>query len=219
MSAVDEVAVARDAGAGLAARGVSFRIGDREVFGDVDVTARPGNVVALVGPSGSGKTSLLTMLGGLTTPTAGVVLLDGAPLPTGAHASFGLILQGYALVTLLTARENVEAGLRAGGHSAHGVRDVAARALAEVGLAEQADRLVDRLSGGQQQRVAIARALAREPRIVLADEPTAEQDPESRALIEARLFAVAASGGIVVLATHDTQLADRCDVVVDLASL
>jgi len=93
----------------------------------------------------------------------------------------------------------------------------ASTTLAELGLREHEDHLVQELSGGQQQRVAVARALATRPELLIADEPTAEQDPVTRELVLARLFGVAADGGALVLATHDPEVAERCDHVVSLA--
>ena len=93
----------------------------------------------------------------------------------------------------------------------------ASTALAELGLGDYGDHLVQELSGGQQQRVAVARALAARPELLIADEPTAEQDAVTRELVLARLFGVAADGGALVLATHDPEVAERCDHVVSLA--
>ena len=93
----------------------------------------------------------------------------------------------------------------------------ASDALAELGLAEHVDHLVQELSGGQQQRVAVARAVAAKPELLIADEPTAEQDAVMRELVLARMFAVATDGGAIVLATHDPEVAARCDRVISLA--
>ena len=127
------------------------------------------------------------------------------------------MLQGYGLVSLLTAAENMEITLRAAGMPAREAMAPAADALAGLGLGDHADHLVQELSGGQQQRVAVARALAARPELLIADEPTAEQDAVTRELVLARMFAVAAGGGAIVLATHDPEVAARCDRVVSLA--
>jgi putative ABC transport system ATP-binding protein len=95
--------------------------------------------------------------------------------------------------------------------------EAAAEALTEIGLGEHVDHLVQELSGGQQQRVAVARALASRPGLLIADEPTAEQDAVTRELVLARMFAVVSDGGAIVLATHDPEVASRCDQVISLA--
>lgn len=114
------------------------------------------------------------------------------------------------MVSNADRRRNVEAALRAIGVRPSEAGARAGRAVSEVGLDEQADALVEELSGGQQQRLAVARALALRPRVFLADEPTAEQDPVFRDLVLSRLFAIADDGGILVLATHDPEVAARC---------
>jgi ABC-type dipeptide/oligopeptide/nickel transport system ATPase subunit len=109
-----------------------------------------------------------------------------------------------------------DASERAAGRPARTARSVALAALDRLGLLAHADQLVHELSGGQQQRTAVARALALEPRLLIADEPTAELDPAARILAMARMFEVAESGGALVLATHDPEVAERCDQVLDL---
>jgi putative ABC transport system ATP-binding protein len=125
------------------------------------------------------------------------------------------VLQGYGLVSLLTAAENIEVALRAAGWAPPRAAAAAREALSQVGLDAHADQLVEELSGGQQ-RTAVARALALKPKLLIADEPTAELDPASRTLALARLFEVATGGGALVLATHDPEVAERCDRVLDL---
>jgi putative ABC transport system ATP-binding protein len=127
------------------------------------------------------------------------------------------VLQGYGLVSLLTAAENIEVALRAAGRPAALARGVALEWLDRLGLGTHADQLVEELSGGQQQRTAVARALALEPRLLIADEPTAELDPVARMLALARIFDVPDSGGSLVLATHDPEVAERCGQVLDLS--
>jgi putative ABC transport system ATP-binding protein len=202
----------------LEGAGLRVERGGRALFAGVGVTVRAGEKIAVTGPSGSGKTSLLAVLAGLAAPDAGTVLRAGKPvtagmLPDGTAA----VLQGFGLVSLLTAAENVEIGLRAAGMPAAAAMEAAAAALGELGLGEHADHLVQELSGGQQQRVAVARALASGPVLLIADEPTAEQDAVTREVVLARMFAVASNGGAVILATHDPEVADRCDRVISLA--
>jgi putative ABC transport system ATP-binding protein len=200
----------------LEARGLRFVRGGRVILEGVDVTIGPGESLAVVGPSGSGKTSLLALLSGLAAPTAGQVTVDGVPLEAPGHPDLAVVLQGYGLVSLLTAAENVEAALRAAGRSPAEATEVSAAALEDVGLAGHEEQLIDELSGGQQQRVAVARALALRPQLLIADEPTAEQDKASRQLVLDRLFEVPHRDGSLVLATHDPEVAERCDQVVEL---
>jgi len=199
----------------LAGEGLRVVRRGQVILDDVALRVRPGERVAVVGPSGSGKTTLLTLLAGVDRPDAGRVTLDGVPLraPTPRIA---LVLQGYGLLTLLTAAENVQVALRAAGHAASDAQARSAVALDGLALADRADHLVEELSGGQQQRVAVARALAVAPRVVLADEPTAEQDAEHRELVVEALLGITTHGAALVVATHDPAIAGRCDRVVEI---
>ncbi len=203
----------------LEARGLGYAVNGRRILADVDLSLQTGERLAVTGPSGSGKTSLLAMLTGLAQPTEGEVLLDGERLNgiAGPEKGVAIILQGYGLVSLLTAAENVEVALRAAGWSRRDALPAAAAALAQVGLAAQVDHLVEELSGGQQQRTAVARALALRPRLLIADEPTAELDPAARALALARILETT-DGRALVLATHDPEVAANCDRILDLRS-
>ncbi len=202
----------------LRARNLSCERGGNTLFTDLEFTVGPGERVAVLGPSGSGKTSLLAILAGLAVPSAGEVLVDGVPAVAGLRRNFAVVLQGYGLVSLLTAGENVEIGLRAAGRPMASVGALAKQALSDVGLLAHEDHLIEELSGGQQQRVAVARALALAPDVLIADEPTAEQDPASRALVLTRLLEVSDRGGTLVLATHDPEVAERCTSVIRLRS-
>jgi putative ABC transport system ATP-binding protein len=200
----------------LQANGIRYERAGRVILEGVDLAVGPGESVAVVGPSGSGKTSLLAVLAGLAVPTAGQVCVDGRPVSEVSHRDLAIVLQGYGLVSLLTAAENVEAALRAAGRPVAEVIDASAEALAAVGLAGHEEQLIEELSGGQQQRVAVARALALRPELLIADEPTAEQDKVSRQLVLDRLFEVPHRDGALVLATHDPEVAERCDQVLSL---
>jgi putative ABC transport system ATP-binding protein len=202
----------------LKARGLRYVRDGQLILSGIDVTVEPGQSLAVTGPSGSGKSSLLALISGLTAPTAGEVYIDGALLTGFARPADGIavVLQGYGLVSLLTSAENIEVALRAAGRSPRDCPAAARGALAQLGLESHADQLVEELSGGQQQRVAVARALALKPRLLIADEPTAELDPAARAVVLARIFDVVAEGGSLVVATHDPEVAERCDRALDL---
>jgi putative ABC transport system ATP-binding protein len=197
----------------LVGRDLSLTRSGTPILRGVDVTLRAGERVALTGPSGSGKTTLMSLLAGLQVPDTGTVLLDGRPLTdlgAGVRIRIGVVFQGYALVSLLTASENVELALLAAGVPAGEAMHRARESLEAVGLGDRAEHLTEELSGGQQQRVAVARALTTRPAVLLADEPTAEQDPVNRAIALDALLAAADAGAAVLIATHDADLALRC---------
>ena len=189
---------------------VRYERARRLILDDVTVAAYPGQVLAVTGPSGSGKSSLLALLAGLERPDAGTVYRSAPTPEEGVPPGYGLVLQGYGLVSVLTAAENVEVVLQGQRVDRNEVRDRAEDVLEAVGLADVADHLVEQLSGGQQQRVAIARALVTGPEVLLADELTAELDHVSRQRVLERVFALAEAGSTVVLCTHDPELASSC---------
>ena len=182
----------------------------RTILDDVSISAYPYEVLAITGPSGSGKSSLLALLAGLESPDGGSITRAREYRGEGVPPGYGLVLQGYGLVSVLTAAENVEVVLQGQRVERNELRDRAEDVLAAVGLAEVTDHLVEQLSGGQQQRVAIARALVIEPVVLLADELTAELDHGSRQRVLDRVFALAERGSTVVLCTHDPELAAAC---------
>jgi ABC-type multidrug transport system ATPase subunit len=194
-------------------------VAGRLILDGVDVEAESGRVLAVRGPSGAGKSSLLAILAGLIAPTAGTVTVDDVPVAVGdlgLRRRVGLVLQGYGLVTALTGRENVAIVLQASGSGREDVRERTAGTLDSVGLTDVADHLIEDMSGGQQQRVAVARALVAEPELLCADEPTAELDAENRERIITLLVEAARRGAIVVIATHDPEVIERCDDVLEL---
>lgn len=201
----------------LSAERVTCRIAGRDVVSDVSFEVPSGEKVALLGPSGSGKTVLLTTLGGLMPPQAGRVRVSGVPLDEDPkrRRDVAFVFQTYGLLSLLTAAENVEVALRAAGRTPAEARTIAAEVLDRLAVGPFADHLVEELSGGQEQRVAVARALALRPRVLLADEPTTEQDADHRELVLHQLLAVA-EGTALVIATHDEQVAACCDRVLEL---
>ncbi|MEU4574022.1 MULTISPECIES: ATP-binding cassette domain-containing protein [Nonomuraea] len=202
----------------ISCRALTCRAGGRTVVEDLSLDLGEGERVALMGPSGSGKTTLLTTLAGLAPPVAGRVLVGGVPLDEqpGLRAGLALVFQSYGLLSLLTAAENVEVALRAAGRSPREAMRLAAEALERLRVERFADHLVEELSGGQQQRVAVARALALRPVALLADEPTAEQDAGHREVVLEELLAAAGDGVALLIATHDPEVAERCDRVVEL---
>jgi len=203
----------------------STRAGDVVACADIDLEVYPGELVVVRGPSGAGKSTLLRLLGGLDTPTSGDVWIDGTLYSSLTEEQavelrrddLGFVFQSFGLVPVLTAAQNVELPLRMKEVDA-ATRDArVAEVLALVGLSEHAAQLPDELSGGQQQRVGIARALAVPPRVLIADEPTAQLD-SANALVVMDLLAdlVATAGIAVVVATHDADLAARAHRVIEL---
>jgi putative ABC transport system ATP-binding protein len=183
------------------------------VLRGLSLAVRPGEVLAVTGPSGAGKTTLLRTLAGLLTPTQGTVTVGGEPVGDRDRAvkrGIVLIPQDNGLATMLTAAENVQVVLLAGGVPPDEALSRTAQCLELVGLSAQHDQLVEELSGGQQQRVAIARGLALQGRFLLADEVTSELDATNRQRALDLLLAEAARGAAVVFATHDPDAAAAC---------
>jgi putative ABC transport system ATP-binding protein len=203
----------------LTATGITLDIAERRILDDVSLSLAPGSFTALTGPSGSGKSTLLWILGGALAPSSGTVTYAGSPLTdraTAAREGITLVPQGIALVTPLTARENVVVALMILGIPADEAHDRADTALEQVGLGDSANHLVEELSGGQQQRVAVARGLALRAGVLLADEPTSELDAATRETIIGLLAAEAESGAIVVVATDDAWCAEQAGAEYEL---
>ncbi len=185
---------------------------------DVSLSLAQGEFLAIQGPTGQGKTTLLQLLGALDRPTTGSVLFEGRDLARMREGeltklrsrSFGFVFQGFNLIPTLTAQENVETALVPLGVSASERRQRARGALDDVGLAPRARHLPLELSGGEQQRVAIARALVRNPKVILADEPTGNLDEGTRDEIIGLLEGLWADRGqTVVIVSHDSWIAGR----------
>ncbi|MGX9964479.1 ABC transporter ATP-binding protein [Roseomonas sp. F4] len=206
----------------IAASGLVFTAraaaGPVQVLRGVDLSVTAGEAVGIVGPSGSGKTSLLMLLAGLETPSAGRLTVAGrdlGALDEDALARFrrdevGIVFQAFHLIPTMTALENVAMPLEFAGR-----RDAferAAEALKDVGLGHRLEHYPGQMSGGEQQRVALARAVVAEPRLILADEPTGNLDRATGSVVMDLLFGLRARlGTTLLLITHDPLLAERCE--------
>ena len=192
---------------------------------NVDLSVARGQRVAIVGSSGSGKSTLLSLIGCLDTPTSGEYLLngrdvsarDGRRLARIRNAEIGFVFQSFHLLPRLTALGNVMQPLVYGGVPMPERRRLARAALSRVGLHEHTNHLPSQLSGGQRQRVAIARAFVTRPSIVLADEPTGNLDSAATARVMDLLDALHGEGQTILVVTHETDIAARCERTVELA--
>ena len=194
--------------------------GDHELkaLDDVNLKLEKGKFVVILGPSGAGKSTLLNLLGGLDSPTSGKIYVQGKDISTLTRdqladyraATVGFVFQFYNLVPTLTVHENVTL-----------VKEIAPDALSatkmleEVGLADHLKNFPSELSGGEQQRVSIARALAKNPKIILCDEPTGALDSETGVLVLKLLLRMAREyGKTIVIVTHNQNIAKLADVVI-----
>ena len=193
-----------------------------DALAGIDLVIEDGEWLAIQGPTGHGKTTLLQILGGLDRPTSGIVDFDGQDLAALREgqvtkvraASMGFIFQTFNLIPTLSAQENVEVALVPLGVGGSERRARAAAALESVGLGDRLRHLPSEMSGGQQQRVAIARALVKEPKVLLADEPTGNLDEDTRDEIIALLEKLWREHGLtLVLVTHDSSVARRAQRV------
>lgn len=191
----------------------------------IDLEIHAGEFMALVGPSGSGKTTLLNLIGALDQPTAGTLQVLGRDLRTLNKRqraqlrleSIGFVFQAYNLVPVLTAQENVEFVLELRGMSASERRERARAVLDELGLGDLAHRRPNELSGGQQQRVAVARSVAGQPKLVLADEPTANLDTENAEALMTMMRRLRDERGMTfVFSTHDARVMAHASRIVHL---
>jgi putative ABC transport system ATP-binding protein len=202
-----------------------FKVGDATAWAlrGADLEVAEGEMVAVRGPSGSGKTTLLGLIGGLDRPEVGsvrvgdvdVTRLVGEGLAQYRLRSVGFVFQAPGLVPLMSALENVALPLQLMGREGADAESVALEALELVGLEARAKHRAYELSGGEQQRVSLARALAKQPRVLLADEPTGQLDSETSAAI-VDLIASLRGQITIVLATHDETVATRADRVINI---
>ena len=190
-----------------------------------ELEVRAGELVVLRGPSGSGKTTLLNLLGGLDVPTEGVVWLGDRRVTGASEADLvdmrrreiGYIFQTFALLTALSAAENVELPMRLIGVPAAERAERVAELLAVVGLADHAEQRPNELSGGQQQRLGIARALANDPRLIIADEPTGQLDSLNAEAMMSLISSLVHERGVAALvSTHDPKMAAHADRILEI---
>ena len=197
-----------------------YRTGDHELraLDHVNISLDEGKFVVILGPSGAGKSTLLNLLGGLDSPTSGTITVNGRDISTLTSneladyraSTVGFVFQFYNLIPTLTVQENVAL-----------VRQIAPEALdaaemlAQVGLSDHKKNFPAELSGGEQQRVSIARALAKNPKILLCDEPTGALDSETGVLVLKLLLSMARNyGKTILIVTHNQNIAKMADVVI-----
>jgi putative ABC transport system ATP-binding protein len=197
--------------------------GELTILDDIDLSVMPGDAVAITGPSGSGKSTLLGLLAGLEDPSRGSIRLLGQELSELNQdekaalraGNVGFVFQAFYLLNGLTAIENVEIALELAGRDHQW--EAAGELLERVGLAERMNHYPTQLSGGEQQRVALARAFAVNPRVLFADEPTGNLDTASSELVADLFFDLRLQyGSALLLVTHDSTLAARCDRILTL---
>ena len=198
----------------------AYESGDHVLYAlnKVNLELDEGKFVVVLGPSGAGKSTLLNLLGGLDSPTSGQIVVDGKDISTLSKnelaeyraSTVGFVFQFYNLIPTLTVRENVAL-----------VKEIAPQAfsaekmLEEVDLSDHLDNFPSELSGGEQQRVSIARALAKNPKILLCDEPTGALDSQTGVLVLKLLLKMARTyGKTIVIVTHNQNIAKMADVVV-----
>ena len=215
-----EIIVANDVKRGFSMGGETFW-----ALKGISLTVEENKLTILKGRSGSGKTTLMNILGALDYPTSGNVVFNGKSLSDAGERArdqvrkkeMGFVFQSVALVSMMTAYENVELILRINGYPAKERRKRVESCLERVGLAARMQHLSPELSGGEQQRVAIARAIAHKPKVVFADEPTAELDTNT-GLQVVKIFndLIQHEGATIVMTTHDPGLMEVADKVYEL---
>ena len=204
-----------------------YRVGKVDVLAlkNVDLDVPQGEFVVVLGPSGSGKTTLLNLIGGIDKPTSGSIVVNGIEvdklsdeeLTEFRRKNIGFVFQFFNLIPTLTAKENVMLTAELVGYDKEKAEKKALELLSLVGLRDFADRFPSELSGGQQQRIAIARALAKDPPVLLCDEPTGELDVESGKMVLSLLKKLnVEQGKTIVLVTHNTVIANIATMVVRL---
>lgn len=204
-----------------------YMMGEVEIhaLNHINLSIEEGEFVAVLGPSGSGKTTLLNMMGGLDTPATGKIVVDGEDIAGYGRGRLtfyrrekvGFVFQFFNLIPTLTARENVQYAIELASRDRTPPDTNAVSLLAKVGLAERLDHFPYQLSGGEQQRVAVARALAKNPALVLGDEPTGNLDFRMGKLVLKTLKEVnERDGKTVIIVTHNTPIASIADRILYL---
>jgi len=193
----------------LEVTGLTKCYGATRALDGLSLPVAAARVLVLIGPSGGGKSTLLRVLGGLETPDAGFVRINGRPLPSAPAELLayrrrnGFLFQQFNLFPHLTALRNIALPLeKVHGHAPAAARELAEQALGRFGLLDHADKLPAELSGGQQQRVGIARAVAHQPEVLFLDEPTSALDPEMSAEVLELIEELAAASQDIILSTH-----------------
>lgn len=204
----------------IKAENIKKSFGDLLVLKGLNLEVNKGEVVAIVGASGAGKTTLLQILGTLSTPDAGTLVIDGIePFKLGdrklaqfRNGKLGFVFQFHHLLPEFSALENVMIPALIGGRSKEEARKAALELLETVGLAQRTQHKPSELSGGEQQRVAIARALVNQPAVLFADEPSGNLDSATKEEIHRLFFQLREKlGQTIVIITHDQALAAMCD--------
>lgn len=213
----------------IKAKGIikKFKTGDTElvVLKSLDIHVKKGEFVAITGRSGSGKSTLMYQLSLLDEPNAGEIIVDGvdvSKLNLQEKTQFrlrelGFVFQDYALIPELNSLENVMLPLLMQGYDDLESRMKAKKAMMRVGLSDKLDVLPSKLSGGQQQRVSIARAISHEPKIIFADEPTANLDNETADAVIETFVDLNKQGQTIVMVTHEKEYAEKTHRVVTLS--
>ena len=201
-----------------------YKVGDHEqkALSDVDLDIPEGKFIVILGPSGAGKSTLLNLLGGLDSPTSGTICVQGKDISKLSNdeladyraETVGFVFQSYNLIPTLTVFENVSL-----------VKEITSNTLSvnemlnEVGLSDHKDKFPSELSGGEQQRVSIARALAKNPKILLCDEPTGALDSETGAMVLKVLLKMARSyHKTIIIVTHNQNISKMADVIIKVKS-
>ncbi|MBO4558094.1 MAG: ABC transporter ATP-binding protein [Bacteroidales bacterium] len=209
----------------IQATGIEKSFGTLKVLKGIDFSAREREVVSIVGASGAGKSTLLSILGSLSRPDAGQVLIDGTDIFTLGEkdlAAFrnrkiGFVFQFHHLLPEFTALENVLLPAMIGGNNTSATRERAAQLFEDLGIAARKSHKPSELSGGEQQRVAVARALINSPSVLFADEPSGNLDSVTRNELHKMFFTLRDKYGItIVIVTHDKDLAAMSDRTLEM---